>query len=313
MGVVKYFRIAIIGILLVFAIVDVSSSREEPNAPAGSIRVSVDRESVAVGEIFHLFLEYTLPKDASLPEKLDVKGLESIEIIDVQVDPDRISFTLLMSKVEGWSSGEIILNYLDDKKQPANLKADPVSIQVLTNLGDKPNEAELKPIEGILPTERFWPKYVVWVVAGLCMLLAGTICFLWYRSRQKKLATATEKAPPHVQARTDIERLESRRLFEQGEIKKFYYLFSAILKRYLEELRGFPAAEFTTEEISGRITREQDRKVLVLLQQADVVKFADAVPTQSRKEEAVEAALAYIKETEPTGDDENGTSGRGME
>ena len=69
------------------------------------------------------------------------------------------------------------------------------------------------------------------------------------------------------------------------------------MRRYLESIRDFPAAEYTTEEIARHIKGEQDRKLLSLLQQADLVKFADNVPTPSRKEEDIKAALAYIRES----------------
>jgi hypothetical protein len=38
---------------------------------------------------------------------------------------------------------------------------------------------------------------------------------------------------------------------------------------------------------------------LPLLQRADLVKFADELPTPARKEEDIQDALAYIRETEP--------------
>ena len=111
--------------------------------------------------------------------------------------------------------------------------------------------------------------------------------------------------PPQVWAKKEIELLEAQGLFEKGQAKAFYFRFSEIMRQYLEGLRGFPAAEFTTEEITSYINYEQDRKLLPLLRQADLVKFADAIPTPARKEEEVKTALTYIHETSPdpvTGD-----------
>jgi hypothetical protein len=71
------------------------------------------------------------------------------------------------------------------------------------------------------------------------------------------------------------------------------------LRRYLESIRHFPAAEYTTEEISRQIRLEVDRMLLPLLRQADLVKFADTVPTPARKEEDVRSALSYIDKTCP--------------
>ncbi|MDB4264998.1 hypothetical protein N9893_02930, partial [bacterium] len=73
--------------------------------------------------------------------------------------------------------------------------------------------------------------------------------------------------------------------------------YSEILRRYLEAIRDFPAAEFTTEEIARHIRDDQDRQLIALLQQADLVKFADRVPTPARKEEDIKAALAYIRQS----------------
>ena len=96
-----------------------------------------------------------------------------------------------------------------------------------------------------------------------------------------------------------MEALEAQGLFEKGHVKAYYFRFSEILRQYLEALRGFPAAEFTTEEIAAMIREEQDKILLPLLQQADLVKFADVVPTAMRKGRAIQRARSYIRETSP--------------
>jgi hypothetical protein len=100
-----------------------------------------------------------------------------------------------------------------------------------------------------------------------------------------------------VSARESIQELEGERLFERGQLKVFYFRFSEIMRRYLEELRGFPAVEFTTQEIALAMKDPKDRELLSLLRQADLVKFADYRPTQARKEEEVKKALGYIENT----------------
>jgi hypothetical protein len=114
------------------------------------------------------------------------------------------------------------------------------------------------------------------------------------RLEQQSVAS---QEPPHVWAKREIEALEAQGLFEKGHIKVFYFRFSEILRRYMEALRGFPAAEFTTEEIADAIQEEQDRRLLPVLQQADLVKFAETIPTKAKKEKEVEMAFSYIQET----------------
>ena len=98
-------------------------------------------------------------------------------------------------------------------------------------------------------------------------------------------------------AKREIDELESQGLFEKGYVKEFYFRFSEIMRRYLESLRGFPAAEYTTQEIALSIHKPQDRQLLPLLQRADLVKFADLAPTPDRKGDEIKEALSYIRET----------------
>ena len=118
------------------------------------------------------------------------------------------------------------------------------------------------------------------------------------RNRRQK-STVITLDPPHIQARKELEKLQAEGLFEKGEIKAFYFRFSEILRHYLEAIRGFPAAEYTTEEISIYVKEEVDRKLIHLLKNADLVKFADHAPTPARKEQEFGEALIYIEETSP--------------
>ena len=68
----------------------------------------------------------------------------------------------------------------------------------------------------------------------------------------------------------------------------------------MESIRRFPAAEMTTEEIVRHVgNTPQDQKILPLLRQADLVKFADTIPTPDRNVRDIEAARTYIRQTCP--------------
>ena len=123
--------------------------------------------------------------------------------------------------------------------------------------------------------------------------------YWWLKKRRRQLEIAKAKEAPHLWATREIERLEAQKVFEKGKVKEFYFRLSEILRRYLEAIRGFPAAEYTVEEIARYVQEEKDRQLLVLLRQADLVKFADAVPTAARKDDELKAALAYIRATAP--------------
>ncbi|MCG2774217.1 MAG: DUF4381 domain-containing protein [Desulfobacterales bacterium] len=286
-------------ILALLAWTPLSGSQGAMEGSRPGLTASLDRDSARVGSKVILTLSYRLPAGAGFSDIPEIKGLEDLTHMDREMGPDEIRLTLLVDQLGSWKTGPISMSYLDKDGKTQVLTTDPVSLTVLSNLGGKPEEAELRPIQGIIPITPLWWKYVLWVagIAGLLPMVFGLLW--WYHKRRRKELSAMAQDPAHVWAKKEIEHLEAQGLFEKGQAKAFYFRFSEIVRRYLEAIRGFPAAEFTTEEITSCIDNEQDRKLLPLLRQADLVKFADTIPTPARKEEEVNTALAYIHETSP--------------
>jgi hypothetical protein len=278
-----------------------------------ALSASLDRDSANVGGIVELSLKYRLPEGARLPAEPEIKGIEGLTPVDRQIGPGKIRIRLLVDRLGPWKTGELSLSYLDKEGKSQVLMTGPVSLTVTSNLGDRPAEAELKPIQGIIPTRPQWLKYLPWAAGPLGILLIVSTLFWWYKMSRGKKSAVIPQIPPHIRAKKEIEELDAQRLFENGHVKRFYFRFSEILRRYLGSLRGFPAVELTTEEIARCIEREQDRGLLALLRQADLVKFADRVPTPARKEVEVKTALSYIQETSPVSETGHETDiSRGM-
>ena len=269
------------------------------NLNSGTLSVSLDQTSVPVGGVVWLSLDYTLPEGGRLPEKLDVNGLDDLSILKQSLSPGQIRIQLLVDQVGPWQSEPISLTYLDASGQPQLLTAQPISIRAVSNLSEKAEEAQLRPIRDIIPVKSIWQSYLLWSAAIVALVLIGLGLFWWYKRRRKPAGPTEYIEPPDVRARRELLGLEKKQYFEKGRVKKYYFFYSEILRRYLEAIRNFPAAEYTTEEIARRISAESDRKLIPLLQQADLVKFADTVPTAARKEEDIKAALAYIRKTGP--------------
>ncbi len=287
------------------------STGTEKEPPSKGLTASIVPPSARVGDTVTLILHYILSEGARLPEKAGIKGLEGLTILGMETIPSKgakapsgeaplsgeIRINLLVDQLETLTTGPLSVAFLDREGEEAVLNAPPVSLKVLSNLGEKPEEAQLRPIYDIIPIGFRWKNEILWGAAILLFcLLAG---FFWWR-RKKGGAKAAQETPrilPHLAARESIAELEREKLFEQGQIKAFYFRFSEILRRYLEELRGFPAVEFTTQEIALALKDPKDRELLPLLRQADLVKFADYRPAQGRKEEEVKKALGYIDHT----------------
>jgi hypothetical protein len=305
-GALRLLPLLVLGI---FVYPVVLLSQDDTHGP--SLTASLDRDSAKVGSVVALTLSYRLPEGADLVVPPDIKGLEGLTSIDQEAGPGMIKIRLLVDKLGSWKTGPLSLSYRDADGKPQVLTTDPVSLTVLSNLAESPDKAQLRPIFDIIPTKSLWVKFMPWTAGALGILLLGLGLVWFYRRRRVRSPSTFGEVPPHVRAKKEMEELDSQRLFEEGHIKLFYYRYSEILRRYLEDIRGFPAAEFTTQEIALRLDREEDRKLLPLLRHADLVKFADDLPTQANKEEAMKTALSFIAETSPvqgTGDSQNGNS-----
>lgn len=296
----KLFVLLIVGLILFHVRPAVLWSQDEKRESETGLSASLDRESAGPGDIVELTLSYRLPEGGRLPEKLEIKGLESLTVLKQEVAPERIRIKILIDSLDTWKTGPLSLTYINKEGEKQAFTADAVSIPLLSNLGEKPAEAQLRPIQGIIPTRSVWLRYLTWA-AGVLFVLLVVAGYIWWRKKRRLESFSAEVYdPPHIKARKEIDQLEAQGLFEKGEVKGFYFRLSEILRQYLEALRGFPAAEFTTEEIASRVDNEQDRALVRLLRGADLVKFADTVPTPAKKEEEVKTAISYIKETGPS-------------
>lgn len=268
-------------------------------APAASLTAHLDRTSAPVGETATLTLTYCLPAGARLPEKPEIEGLSGVGVTSLHTGPGSITVRFIADSLTDITLGPFGLAYVDEKGATQKIRGDKVTLKVTSNLEQSPDKQQLKPIRDIIPAQPVWLAWLRWGALVLLVALLGAGLVFGYRRWAGRKAGKTSVLPPHVRAQRDLEALVTGGLFDRGEAKAFYFRFSEILKRYLEDLRGYPAAEYTCEEIASRIDAEIDRDLLVLLKRSDLVKFADEVPAPARKDEDVKAALAYIAVTAP--------------
>lgn len=266
---------------------------------AGTLSAALDRKSAPVGDVATLTLSYQLPEGGTITDPPVLGGVEQLTILGRETAPNRIALKVLVDQLETLKTGPLTLAWLDRERKPRTLTAPAVSLQALSNLGDKPAEAQLRPLQDIVPVRPAWLRYAPWAAGLLALFFAAAGLFWWRKKRRRHLEAAAAAEAPHLRAAREVERLEAQKLFEKGRVKEFYFRLSEILRRYLEAIRGFPAAEYTVEEIARNVHDERDRQLLALLRQADLVKFADVVPTAARKDEEVSAARAYIGATAP--------------
>lgn len=163
--------------------------------------------------------------------------------------------------------------------------------------------AGMKDIHGLKPVEGF-PNLWLWLVPALALLLAA-LAFFGHRllRRLRHLhALAPPPLPPWEEALNALDGLPWREWLEAGQVKRFYYALSEILKRYLERRFEFDAVEQTTTELlaSARAQRLPMRdEIGRFFARYDLVKYAKAVPPADESERAIEQLREFVIKTRP--------------
>ena len=119
-------------ILLCFAAARTAISAD--NSPVGLV-AALNPPSAKVGSTVLLTLNYHLPEDARLSPDPQIKGLEGFTIVGRQTGQGQIRISLLVDRIGRFKCGPLSLAYFDREEKEGFLKADPVELTVLSNLG----------------------------------------------------------------------------------------------------------------------------------------------------------------------------------
>ena len=305
----------LIGALICFLLLtDPAGSQTPGTDDLPSLSATLEKNTARIGDMLWLTFTYTIPQDAQLPDEAGISGLGALTVVEHKAEPNQIQIRFLVDQLESFNLGPFSLTYVDDNKDEQEVTTDPIAVTIVSNLGEKPEEASLKPIQDIVSTQTRWLTTLLGAFA-ITLVLGLAFLFIWWRKERRiRDIQATMQDPPHVRAEKEIENLIASGLFETGDVKAFYFNFSETIRRYMESIRRFPAAEMTTEEIARWVkTDPADQKILPLLRQADLVKFADSIPAPDRKDQDILTARTYIQQTRPMADDPQENPAKGVQ
>ena len=274
---------------VIFLLMHSSVQAQEVN-----IQMSLDTNTILIGEQTQLNISYSLPKNLSnqLPQFKDTLNRE-IEILNTQIDtlskPKddflKLNYTLTITSFD---SGHHVIRPFIIKY---NVKNDSIfdlaesNVLLLSVNGIKVDlQGEIKDIKGIIEIPmtfgEIFIRYILPIVGIL--LLAGLLFFIYLRRKKNIPIFQRPKKPlppPHVEAMQALTKLETEKLWQNNEIKAYYSRLTDILRRYAERRFDFPAQEMVSNEIIGSLRSHiQDEELLSQMEKhlsvADLVKFA---------------------------------------
>lgn len=163
-------------------------------------------------------------------------------------------------------------------------------------------ESALKPLKPIFD---FAANYWVWI---LLLVVASIIAFFLYRYFKKKAGESTEEKPTEPKLFVDplreldrmLEHIKTGDVLKQGDFKAFYTETGDAIRLYIERVYKEQALEMTTSELKyallkKRLDPQVQNMILLILSQADRVKFAKYTPTMDSAFDDLERAFDLAK------------------
>ena len=140
-------------------------SETESALPESSLSASIEKSSSKIGDLLWLTVKYDLPEGGQLPEDPVVRGIEKLNIVDRVVRAGEIKIRFIVDRLESFQTEPISLTFIDKEGSEQQIETAPVTIAVLSNLGEKPEDATLRPIQDIMPIGSRWMPFLLGAAA----------------------------------------------------------------------------------------------------------------------------------------------------
>ena len=142
---------------------------------------------------------------------------------------------------------------------------------------------------------------IILIILALVVWLV-TMAVIAHRKRGGNEIKPQPKLPPHVIAIKALEELKHRKLWQNNKHKLYYSSITSILKVYIEDRWHVSVLDKTSNEVIAElrevdIPRDSRSDLIAILQTADFVKFAKAIPEAEENEACYTRAYYFVENT----------------
>jgi len=319
-----------IAALILFALSGATAVRAQD---AITVTLTPERTELTVGDVAPLTLRVTHPAgyrvvgtalDGLPPMMLDAPAESAappqqwgeLEIRNrtapaVTVNSDGSETTTLAFEGTLWAPGAystpaLPISVVDTDGRVFNVLADPVSLTVDSVLVDGDTQLrEIKP-QAAFPPPPLWRQIAGWALAVVAVTLVLWLLLRWLYGVWR-LRPGRDLRPAHQVALDELARVEALDLPGQNRAQEHYTLISHALRRYLEEAYRVPALDRCTSEIHAALHETPiapaiQQRVMNLLVDADLVKFANLTPESTQAAQSVQDARQLVLALKPETD-----------
>ncbi len=279
-----------------------------------TFKAKLDSATLLMGKTTTLHLEITQDKDArgffpgeqadTLSAMVEIAERPAADTIDLDNNRIQINRDLIIQSFDSgmWIIKPIpyVVNGDTAYSNQLTLKVLPVDVSQMKDIHD------IKPVEAV-PFNLFdWLPDYWWAWLLALLLIAGGI---WaYRKYYKKginpLKPSRKRLPPYEEAMINLKNLKAAQLWQQGREKDYFTGLTDILRVYIDRRFDINAVEMTSSQIIDTLKRNEETKAVneqleMILEVADIVKFANARPLADDNEVAYQRAVNFVEATRP--------------
>ncbi|MEO0225984.1 MAG: hypothetical protein ABIL05_03415 [candidate division WOR-3 bacterium] len=260
---------------------------------------------LTVGDPFEMEIKVTAPPGLKISEPL-LDSLGPFMVLDQKRDiiqEKGLATTTYRIRLAPFATGEIetpgFRFLIQDSNRVDSLMSPKSRLKVISVM-----KKEMADINDIKKPFGF-PDYRPWIALGIAVIGAGLTYLglkVFKRVRQRTVREE-EQLPPWTEALLALDRIPLQEWLAEGQVKRYYYALSEILKRYIERRYDFAARDQTTTEIA---TNLKLRRVPLrddftrFFHNADFVKYAKFVPAPKEIEQALIQVRELVNHTIPT-------------
>ena len=279
-----------------------------------TFKAKLDSVTLLMGKTTALHLEITQDKNArgffpgeqadTLNAMIEIAERPKADTTDLGNDRIQINRDLIIQSFDSgmWVIKPIpyVVNGDTAYSNQLSLKVLPIDVSQMKDIND------IKPVEEVSFKVLDWlPDYWWAWLLGLLLLAAA----IWaYRKYYKKginpLRPSKKRLPPYEEAMINLQNLKAAQLWQQGQEKEYFTGLTDILRVYIDRRFHINAVEMTSTQIIDTLKKNDETKAVneqleMILEVADIVKFANARPLADDNEVAYQRAVNFVEATRP--------------
>ena len=277
---------------------------DSSRAPQVQLGVSVQPDTVTVGEHFVVRVRVRAPKGATIGFPVGPDSGTAVEAVDPRREQASADTTMLertaIYRLVAWSVGaqHIALGSLvvSNAGVDRRFALPPMSVVVKSVRPSDSTGRVPKPARDVmLAPPLVWP----WILGGL-LVLALLLWLLRRRLRRRPAPTHYAKGA-FANAKRDFARIDALTLIDAGERGRYVALHVDVLREYLAA--RIPGAELslTSTELLAALRADAPvplARLVPVLAAADLIKYADRPVSESRARELAAETRGIVDSTE---------------